>query len=230
MTFCLVILTYNEIDGVAALFDRMPLDALDEVFAVDGGSTDGTLEFWAEHGISVVGQSRKGRGEAFRIAFERSSSDVLILYSPDGNEDPADILTIKAAFEEHPDTDMVIASRMMKGARTEEDDTVLRFRKWANNLFNLAANVMFNKHLFRAYVTDSINGFRGIKRQAFNALGCDALGYTIEYQTTIRALKAGITIREFPTQESTRVGGESYAKSIPTGLAFLRCLFNETRR
>ena len=230
MTFCLVILTYNEIDGVTALFDRLPLDAVDEAFAVDGGSFDGTVEFMAERGLPVIGQSRKGRGEAFRIALENSTSDVLILFSPDGNENPDDILRVRSQFEENSDLDMVIASRMMKGARNEEDGRIFRVRKWANNAFNLMANLAFNRHLFKSYITDSINGFRGIKRDALTRLDTDALGYTIEYQTTIRAFRQGMSILEIPTIEGERIGGESYAKSIPTGIAFLKCFWRELVR
>ena len=73
----------------------------------------------------------------------------------------------------------------------------------------------------------AINGFRGIKRGSFNNLNLDALGYTIEYQATIRALKKGMKIVEIPTVEGPRIGGESYAKSIPTGIKFLKCLIRE---
>lgn len=229
MTFGFVLLTLNEIDGVSVLFKRIPVSGFNEFFAVDGGSTDETLEFFSENGVDVIGQSKKGRGEAFRIAFDKSSSDVLIFFSPDGNEDPNDILNIKKEFENDPSLDLVIASRMMKGAKNEEDDQVLRWRKWANNWFNFLANLFFNKNLLKQYITDSINGFRGIKRASFYRLHLDELGYTIEYQTTIRAFKERLKIKEIPTVEGQRLGGESYAKSIPTGIKFLRSLFRELR-
>ena len=46
MTFGLVLLTFNEIDGLKELWDKIPYDNFDEFFAVDGGSTDGTLDFF----------------------------------------------------------------------------------------------------------------------------------------------------------------------------------------
>ena len=227
MNFGLVILTFNEIDGITKLWDEIPFDDFDESFAVDGGSTDGTLEFFKKKLFKINGQSKKGRGEAFRIAFEKSKSDVLIFYSPDGNEDPKDIKSIKNEFIKDNKLDLVIASRMMKGAFNEEDNQIFKFRKWANNIFNFFANLLFNKNFKDNYVTDSINGFRGFHRSAFNLLELDAEGYTIEYQSTIRAFNNGMNIKEIPTIEGQRVGGESYAKSIPTGLRFLICLFKE---
>lgn len=41
-------------------------------------------------------------------------------------------------------------------------------------------------------MSDSINGYRAITRRAWRALALDAVGYTIEYQGTIRAMKLGL--------------------------------------
>ena len=227
MTFGLVLLTFNEIDGLRKLWDEIPYNKFDEFFALDGGSTNGTLEFFQTNNVRIIGQSKKGRGEAFRLAFQKSCSDVLIFFSPDGNENPMDILTIKNEFIKNDYIDIVIASRMMKGAKNEEDDQILKWRKWANNIFNLLANLFFNPNFFSHYITDSINGFRGFKRDSFISLNLDALGYTIEYQSTIRALKKRMKIVEIPTIEGLRIGGESYAQSIPTGIKFIKCLVKE---
>ncbi len=224
MKFTLVILTLNEIDGLKGVFKHVPVAAFDEVFAVDGGSTDGTVEFFKKNGVKILPQKSKGRGEAFRIAVEKAKGDVLIFFSPDGNENPADLPKFKQFFQKN-DYDIVIASRMMKGARNEEDSEFFKWRKWANNAFNLMANVFFRRT--GKYVTDSINGYRGIKKEAFKRLKLDGEGYTIEYQMTIKAFKKRLKIFEFPTHEALRIGGESYAKSIPTGIKFLKVFFKE---
>ena len=225
MKIALVLLTYNEIDGVRALYDQIPFDAVDEAFAVDGGSTDGTLGFFEEKGFRVVRQISKGRGEAFRIAYANSACDALIFFSPDGNEDPADVPKIVSELAQGHD--IVIASRMLPESTNEEDDQTLRWRKWANNAFTLLANLIWNRG--RPYVTDTINGFRAIRRSAFEMIQPDSVGYTIEYQTSIRAMKLGLKIKEIPTVESDRIGGESYARSLPTGIRMLKTLWSEVR-
>ena len=74
------------------------------------------------------------------------------------------------------------------------------------------------------FITDSINGYRAIRRSAdAEELKLDATDYTIEYQMTIRALRAGARIVEFPTHERPRIAGRTGAPSIPTGLRFAWC-------
>ena len=90
----LVILTLNEIEGIKKLYSSIPINLVREVFAIDGGSTDGTLQFYKKNKIRVLKQRSKGRGEAFRIAFKQAKYDNLVFFSPDGNENPADILRI----------------------------------------------------------------------------------------------------------------------------------------
>lgn len=225
MKITLVLLTWNELPGLEALFDKLPLDAVDEAFAVDGGSTDGTLEFYEQRQFRALTQRSRGRGEAFRLAFAQSEGDALLFYSPDGNEDPADIPKFRPLLE--AGNDLVIATRMVRGARNEEDDQLLRWRKWANLSFNWMVNARWNRS--GRYVTDSINGYRAITRKAWEQLSPDGAGYTIEYQSTIRALKLGLKIAEFPTREGNRIGPEKGSPSLQTGLAFLKLYGNELK-
>lgn len=215
MRVSLALLTKNELPGVRALFDRIPLECVDEYFAVDGGSTDGTVEFYEARSVPVVTQQSGGRGEAFRVAFEHARGDAVIFFSPDGNEDPADLPRFRRLLE--AGFDVVIATRMAPGAHNEEDEAMLPLRKWANKAFNLIANRTWNRGPF---VSDSINGYRAITRRAWCTLALDESGYAVEYQSTIRAMKAGLSIAEFPTDEGRRIGPGG-SPSLQLGLEFL---------
>ncbi len=221
----LVILNRNEEEALPTILPQIPLDAVDVCFAVDGNSTDGSRGILAQHGVEILEQTSRGRGEAFRQAFLHAgdSIDALIFFSPDGNEDPEDIPNFRPLLE--VGADVVIASRMMEGATNEEDTGWFRPRKWANIVFNWMAYLTWGRGQPR--VTDGINGFRAITTGAWRALSLDGSGYTIEYQSTIRAYKERLHIEEFPTKEGHRIGGESNAKAVDTGLRFLRLYVKE---
>lgn len=227
MKLSLVLLTLNEREAISELYDRIAFDAVDEVFVVDGGSTDGTVAFFRARGLTVIPQQRPGRGEAFRVGARHAAGDAIIFFSPDGNEDPADMPKFRPYLEQG--YDLVIASRMMRGGRNEEDAQRLKARKWVNQVLTLIVNLVWNGRGWLAgrYVTDTINGFRAIQVPAFNVLALDVDDYTIEFQMTIRALRRGLRIAEFPTVEGSRMGGKSKVRSFEGGLRFLRTLLRE---
>ncbi|MBP7793264.1 MAG: glycosyltransferase [Candidatus Goldbacteria bacterium] len=222
MTKCLALLTWNEIEAVKVLFDKIPKD-FDEVFVIDPGSTDGTIEFFKEKNIPVYIQEKKGRGVAFLMAANISKSDLIVFFGVDGNENPEDIKKLFAELENG--ADMAICSRFMKGSRNEEDEKFIPLRKWANQAFTLLVNIFFNRT--GKYITDTINGFRGFRREKLLQLNLTADGFAIEFQATIRSLKKGYVIKEIPTIEGARIGGKSKAKSIPTGLKILGIFIKE---
>jgi glycosyltransferase involved in cell wall biosynthesis len=223
----LVVLTLNEIDGVTDVFPKLPMHCLDEVLVVDGGSTDGTLEFFEARDVTVIHQQQRGRGEAFRLAVRHARNDFLVFFSPDGNEDPDDIPRLIEGLV--AGNDMVIASRFMRGARSEDDDKFLfASRRWGNLLFTWLVNVLCRA---RTPISDTINGYRAVTRAAFARLAPDAEGYAIEFQMSIRALQLGMRVLEIPTQESPRIGrGVSKLNAIPVGLKFLALLVREWAR
>ncbi|MCG3148429.1 MAG: Undecaprenyl-phosphate mannosyltransferase [Verrucomicrobiae bacterium] len=228
MRVSLILLVLNEIDGLKVIVPKLDRGLFCEVVAVDGGSTDGSVEYLKEQNIPIVSQSKRGRGQAFTEGVRHAHGDAFLFFSPDGNEDPADF----AKFIQHLDAgaDLVIASRMMKGAVNEEDSEFFKPRRWANNAFNLIINLAFNAHPCRNYITDSINGYRAFRRTLLPVIEPFPLDYTVEYRMTGRALAAKAKIVEFPTHEFPRIAGETKIKSLQAGMRFLKATFQELGR
>lgn len=220
MTSTLVITTRNEIHGCKALMPKIPFDQFNEVMVIDLNSTDGTKEYLQGLGLRIVPQEKPGRGEAIRLAASLATSDVMVFFAPDGNEDPGDLIRLRDLII--AGNDMAIASRFMKGARNEEDDSAVRPRAWANRIFTFLVRLVWGGR-----ITDTINGYRSIRRDKLIALKTDEVGFSIEFQMSIRALKLGYKIVEFPTIEGNRIGGHSTAYALPTGMKVLRAFLRE---
>ena len=88
MTNSLIIFTRNEIEGIRAIFPRIPLGVFDEVITMDGHSTDGTVEFLEKNGIRVIEQEKLGRGNATIEGVQHTTGDNVVLLSADGSETP----------------------------------------------------------------------------------------------------------------------------------------------
>lgn len=214
----LFISTRNEIEGITQLHDKIPIKAFDEVYALDGGSTDGTIEFFKKKNIKVILNVKKG--EIVNKGITLTDCENLVFFAPDGNENPDDIIIIRDKLKEG--YDMVIASRFMKGSRNEEDEKLFPLRLWANRVFTFLVKLIWGGTL-----TDAINGFRGIKRSRALEMKLEPTGFDIEFQMSIRGLKMGHKILDIPTYEGNRIGGKSAAYSLPTGILMLKRLFKE---
>ena len=200
-TTALALLSYDEREALERLLPRVPRALFDRVFAVDPGSTDGTLTLYAQHGIPVHRQAARGRGNAFRLAQEVAGTERIVFFSTDGNEDPGDLPRMLALLDEG--YDLVIAGRFLQpGACSDDSDDPLRLRKLGNITYSLVVRL-----LWRSGVRDSINGYRAMRVDAMRRMHLDAPLHEIELQSTIRAAKLGMRIVEFPTRELPRLGG-----------------------
>jgi glycosyltransferase involved in cell wall biosynthesis len=220
MESTLVILTRNEIDGVKGLFDKIPFNVFDEVFVMDCDSKDGTVKFFEDRGIKVINQRTPGRGNAFIESFEKANGKYIIFFSPDGNENPEDIPKLIDGLKDG--YDIVIASRYMRGAKSDVSDDPLLIRKFGNLFFTFLVNLTWS-----AKVTDAINGFRGVSKSSVEKLKLDAPSHEIEFQMTIRSAKLKYKIKEIPTIEKQRIGGERKAKTFKMGFRFMEFFLKE---
>ena len=230
LNIALCILAKNEEACLREILHRLPSPGpaagYDSIWGLDGHSTDATVSLFEERGIEVIQQTEPYRTGAMRDAIDHIDCDAFIFFSPDGNEEAADIPKFRRLLEDG--VDLAIASRVLPGGVYEEDVNVLRWRKWASSGFTLAANALFKQT--GPYVTDTSNGLRAITKDAAKKLELEVENFTAEFQMTIQALKMGLRIEEFPTAEGHRIAGDTTAPSIATGLSFVRCLLREFTR
>ena len=228
MKTTLFVLTYNEIEGMKAIMPRIKKEWVDDIIIVDGGSTDGTLEYAKEQGYATYVQKKKGIRHAYIEGIPLVKTDYIISFSPDGNSVPEAIPNLIKKIEEG--NDMVIASRYLDHAKSHDDDFITRFGNW---LFTKLINVFHGSNY-----TDALVIYRIYKKSLFYELKMDTEeSYNMEkwFFTTmgiepllsIRCAKYKKKYTEIPEDEPKRIGGERKLQIIRWGAAYLTQIFKE---
>jgi glycosyltransferase involved in cell wall biosynthesis len=216
----LLLTTMNEIDGLRSIWGRIPVELFRRILVVDAASTDGTREFLADKKCEVFQQSSPGRGNAIREAMGRVTEDVVVLMASDGNDDPACVRALLAKIVEG--YDVVSGSRFAEGGKTDDSDDPIGIRRLGNRFFTSIVN-----EIWKANYTDSTYGMRAFTREAWRRLNIDATGNETEFLMSIRCAKLGLRVCQIPVVEGRRAGGEVKARSLSTGLCFVRLILRE---
>jgi len=226
VTVALCLITWNELAGCkhdVPLIDRTQFD---QIYCIDGGSTDGTVEYLEEQGIPVYPQSAKGLNQACKDGAEKCTCDAFVFFHPKGSIPVEDTYKYRAYFEQG--YDLVVGSRMMKESRNEEDGKLLKPRKWFVLALGQFASMLFRKEGYK--VRDVLHGFRGMKKDSFMSLNISDMSPSIDIEMVCRSYKLGLKRIEFPTKEQSRVAGTTHFKAIPTGKKLLKYIFWEIKR
>ena len=224
ITLCLIV--WNELEGCKLDIPNLPRDDFFEVIAIDGGSTDGTVEYLISQNIAVYKQPKRGLNAAYVHANEIAKGDAVVIFFAKGTLPVKDVLKFRSFFE--GGNDLVIASRQIKGSVNEEDSHFLRPRKWAVQGLAYLAALLWRREGYLPL--DVLHGFKGWRRQAFFDMKILNSGLSIDLEMVVRSYKLKLKRVEFPTKELPRGYGETHFKIWPTGKRLLAYLWFELRR
>lgn len=222
MAVTIIVPTLNEIDGMRVIMPRIKKEWYDQLIVVDGGSTDGTLEYAKQNGYLVCNQKKKGFRNAYNEILPLITSDIVITFSPDGNSIPELIPELLEKMKEG--YDMVIASRYLDNAKSEDDDIITAFGNW---LFTRSINFFHKAHytdamvILRAYKTQLIYDLELHKDDAYQTaekLFCTNISW--EPLLSIRAAKKKLKVAEIPGDEPPRIGGVRKLQVVKWGAAY----------
>ncbi len=217
MKTTLFVPTLNEIDGMKAIMPHVKKQWVDEILVLDGGSTDGTVEYAKQQGYRVVMQKSKGITNAYREALKIAKGDYIIAFSPDGNSLPEVIPQLVRKIKEG--YDMVIASRYKGSAKSDDDDPVTAF---GNFMFTKLINIAFGGNY-----TDSLVMLRAFKKDIVKELNIDVPRAGMEPILSIRCAKQKLKVAEIPASEPKRIGGKRKMNPLLNGLDIFRLIFSE---
>jgi glycosyltransferase involved in cell wall biosynthesis len=234
-TVSIVIPAKNEALNLPHVFAGLERD-LYEVILVDGGSTDGTVEvarqLWPD--IIVIGQTRKGKGNALACGFEEATGDFIVMLDADGSTDPAEIPLFVNALKEG--ADFAKGSRFMSGAGSSD---ITRFRQYGNYFLNKVVNLIYG-----TCYTDLCYGYNAFRRECLSVIDLDpgdvegidectmiwGDGFEVETLINVRIAKAGIEVVEVPSFERSRFYGASNLHAVSDGIRVLRTIHRERQR
>jgi len=201
---------------------RIKKEWYDQLIIVDGGSTDGTLEYCKDNGYFVKVQEGKGIRTALDQGFHLVEGDIVITFTPDGNSIPELIPSVVEKMKQG--YDMVIVSRYLQGARSQDDS-------WLSGMGNWAFTFLINT-IFRAHYTDSLIAFRAFKTETIKKIGlADGPANAFEkkfyrytswdFLSSVRCAKRKMRVADIPGDEPSRIGGVAKVSKTRFGLVML---------
>lgn len=229
MKITLLVIALNEIEGLKTIMPRVDPSWCDQIIVSDGGSTDGSIEWSREQEYTVHVQKRPGLRHAYNEVLDLIEGDIVITFSPDGNSIAELIPGLIAKMKEG--YDMVIVSRYLDDAKSEDDDLITAFGNW---VLTKTINVLHGGNY-----TDSMVMYRAWKKNVYTDMDLHKeegfepfekffntkLG--IEPLLSVRAAKRNLKVSEIPGDEPARIGGKRKLQIFKWGSSFMLMYFRE---
>lgn len=211
MRSVIVVPTYNEVENIPQLFERIEKSSPEsDVLVVDDGSPDGTADLAEDlartrSGYRVYRRTGpRGLGCAYVDAFQRSMAegyDRIVQMDADLSHDPVYLPAMLAAADK---ADLVIGSRYCAGGGV---------RDWPYRRVLLSRYANVYVHMVTGVPTsDATAGFRCWTRRALEAVDLPTVrsgGYSFQVEMVYRAYAAGVSIEEVPIVFTDRRCGQS---------------------
>jgi dolichol-phosphate hexosyltransferase len=215
-TIGVIIPTLNEEQTIGEILDKVKgirLPAYTSTLVIDGGSTDHTLDICKRKNVDVIVQRGKGKGSAMREAVNKIDSDLLVFIDGDGTYPAENMSSLVMPLLEDK-ADMVVGSRIKR-----QKGSVGGFNSVGNKIFNRAINFALGSS-----VTDSLSGYRTLRRETFNELVLFSDRFEIEVEITVEAIAKGLRILEVPITYGTRTGSKTKLNPLSDGANIARSL------
>lgn len=203
----LIIPALNEAQAIGGVITSLP-DWLDEIVIVDNGSTDQTAAIAADHGATVVHESRRGYGAACLAGLTHltvgRSYDVVVFMDADRSDNPDDLPALLEPIVSGA-ADMVIGSRVLGNA---DPGSLTLPQRFGNRL-----STWLLRLLWGVQCTD-LGPFRAIRFDHLVRLGMDDLDYGWTVQMQARAASADYRVVEIPVAYRRRVGQSKISGTV----------------
>jgi glycosyltransferase involved in cell wall biosynthesis len=210
----LVVPAWNEAGSIGAVLSDLPPDAVQRVFVVAGGSTDGTVEIARAHGATVLGQERPGYGAACWAGVRAAAAEgaeVVAFLDGDYSDPPQDLPRVLAPVLAGR-ADLALGWRR-PGPGAGAHPLPLHARL-GNRLVLAALGLLLGDHRLH-----DLPSCKAIRRRDLEALRMQEMTYGWTTELVVKALRAGLRIAEVPVAYRPRLAGHSKVSGTLRGSA-----------
>ena len=219
-----IIATFNEKDNIISLIKvikKVLISSDYEIVIVDDNSPDGTYkkvaeEFKKDKRVkAILRENKRGLGTAILHGIKNSKYPIIVGMDADFNHPPE---IIPRMLRELSNSDLVVASRFIKGGGMEE-----KKRHIPTFIFN-----KFLKHILGFPTMDNMSGFYAIKREKLLQLPIEKTykGYGDYHLRLVYLAKGkGLSIKEVPVFYNKRKYGKSKSNLLKIFFVYLKEAF-----
>ena len=213
---CVLIPTLDEAETIGRVIDGLRDQGYENVFVIDGGSTDGTRDIAREHGARIERQSGRGKGSAIREALSMIEAEYVLMLDGDGTYRAADadamLEPLRSGRAEH-----VIGNRFAD----MEPGAMPRLNQAGNRLINRAFAFVHGREL-----VDITSGYRAFTRESAERFHLTATGFGIETEFAVECVKRDVDTEIVPiTYRSRPAGSDTNLRPIRDGAVILVTLY-----
>ena len=155
-------------------------------------------------GAKLYKQQTKGLGNAVLEGLAKIKGSSIVVMDTDLSHDPGDIPRLLEMLNKGHD--FVIGSRYCPGGKTE--DKGRRYGIFPNSASSKFYCTLASS-LLRLGMKDPMNGFAAGKKEVYQNIQLNPLGYKIHMETAFKAKKSGFKVSEAPTTFHKRKAGKS---------------------
>ena len=213
---------YEEADNLGVLLPALKntlesITSAHEIIVVDASSErDGTRNVCEKN--SVIYLNRSGGndyGHAVRTGIQKSQGRLVILMDADGSHNP---LFVKELWNHREGADLVIASRYVRGGKTQNPGILILMSHIVNIVFHIVLGLPC------ADVSNSLRLYNGKDLRSLRLL-CDHFDIVEEILVTLHCQHPGYRIREIPFTFEKRQAGKTKRQLLVFACSYVLVLY-----
>jgi len=208
-----VIPTKNEQEAIKVVLQELKQYGYNNILLVDGYSTDKTVDYAKQLGVTVIMQHGRGKGKGIQTAIEYVKTPYMLVMDGDYTYDPKHIDNFLVHAEKY---DQII------GARINGRKHIPILNRIGNWVINKAFNIFIG-----AQSTDVCSGMYLLKTEAVKDLALNSNSFDVEVELAAQMVTEG-KITEIPITYRERIGQKKISSCID-GLQILGSVFKLAR-